>query len=105
MGLAPQVCRQPCTAYPYRGERSSTTLTGPGTRTRSELSQRPSAPDRAKAEGSPNPHLADVAVQLAEAATGRRTPITAAELAERFEVSVRTAERLLTQARALLGQA
>ncbi|MFJ7159226.1 DNA-binding protein [Streptomyces sp. NPDC101118] len=65
----------------------------------------PGAKDKQPRTVRPNPHLADVAVQLAEAATGRLAPVTAAELAERFEVSVRTAERLLSQARALLAQA
>ncbi|MDX2845909.1 hypothetical protein PV377_44535 [Streptomyces ipomoeae] len=48
----------------------------------------------------PDYRVAEVAAELAATEAGRRAPVTAAELAERYEVSERTAERIMARARA-----
>ncbi|MFM9625334.1 DNA-binding protein [Streptomyces turgidiscabies] len=48
----------------------------------------------------PDHRVAEVATELAAAEAGRRIPVTAAELAELYEVSERTAERIIARARA-----
>lgn len=48
----------------------------------------------------PDCRVAEVATELAAAEADRRAPVTAAELAERYEVSERTAERIMARARA-----
>ncbi|MEU2744529.1 hypothetical protein OG762_52115 (plasmid) [Streptomyces sp. NBC_01136] len=48
----------------------------------------------------PDHRVAEVATELAAAEAGRRAPVTAAELAELYEVSERTAERIMARARA-----
>lgn len=48
----------------------------------------------------PDHRVAEVATELAAAEAGRRAPVTAAEVAELYEVSERTAERIMARARA-----
>ncbi|MFK0160831.1 hypothetical protein ACIQVK_53490 [Streptomyces sp. NPDC090493] len=56
--------------------------------------------DKAPRSRRPDHRVAEVATELAAAEAGRRAPVTAAELAELYEVSERTAERIMTRARA-----
>lgn len=48
----------------------------------------------------PDHRVAEVASELEAAAAGRRVPVTTAEVAERYGVSERTAERITARARA-----
>ncbi|WP_329235763.1 hypothetical protein [Streptomyces canus] len=56
--------------------------------------------DKAPRSRPEDHRVAEVATELAAAEAGRRVPVTAAELAERYEVSERTAERIMARARA-----
>ncbi|MEV0012866.1 DNA-binding protein [Streptomyces sp. NPDC047973] len=59
----------------------------------------PGSKDKAP-RNRPDHRVAEVVTELQAADEGKRQPVTAAELAERYEVSERTAERLMAKARA-----
>ncbi|MEU9237095.1 DNA-binding protein [Streptomyces subrutilus] len=65
----------------------------------------PGARNKQPAGPRPDPRVDAVALELAQAATGQGPAVTAAELADRYGTSTRTAERILTRARALLAGA
>ncbi|OII59991.1 hypothetical protein BJP40_12025 [Streptomyces sp. CC53] len=60
----------------------------------------PGAKDKAPRKRRPDHRTAEVVTELERAEAGRRGPVTAVELAELYEVSTRTAERILSKARA-----
>ncbi|MBK6019447.1 hypothetical protein [Streptomyces sp. MBT53] len=55
--------------------------------------------DKAPRRRPEDHRVAEVATELAAAEAGRRAPVTAGELAELYEVSERTAERIMARAR------
>ncbi|NWF30854.1 DNA-binding protein [Streptomyces sp. PKU-EA00015] len=64
----------------------------------------PGARDKAP-RSRPDHRVAEVVAELERAAAGRREPVTADEIAEFYEVSTRTAERIMAKARAERGKA
>ncbi|BDT39675.1 DNA-binding protein [Streptomyces yaizuensis] len=57
------------------------------------------AKDKAPRARRPDPRIPEVGAELEAADAGRRGPVTAAELAARYAVSTRTAERIMSKAR------
>ncbi|MBW1603422.1 DNA-binding protein [Streptomyces sp. JJ66] len=63
----------------------------------------PGARDKAPRRRRPDHRVAEVAAELERADIGRRGPVTAGELAALYEVSTRTAERIMAKARTVRG--
>ena len=63
----------------------------------------PGSKNRTPRERPTDERAAEVAAELAAAERGDREPVTVAELAERYGVSERTAERTMVRARELAG--
>ncbi|MFI9366061.1 hypothetical protein ACIG5E_34175 [Kitasatospora sp. NPDC053057] len=61
----------------------------------------PGSKNKAPRERPTDERAAEVAAELAAAEAGARGPVTAAELAERYGVSIRTAERAIIRAQEL----
>lgn len=60
---------------------------------------KPGDPRNTGRPARPDPRVDDIANELSQAAAGTRPPLTADELAARYDVSTRTAERILAAAR------
>lgn len=61
--------------------------------------RRRGAKDKGPRDRDPDHRVPEVAAELGRAAAGHRARVTTAELAERYAVSIRTAERLIAEAR------
>ncbi|MEV0926906.1 DNA-binding protein [Streptomyces spongiicola] len=60
----------------------------------------PGARDKTPRKRLPDHRIAEVATELERAEAGHRSPVTAEELAKLYKVSTRTAERIMSKARA-----